>query len=52
MAEKQKSSIKAVHLPGGNYFDDMRIDIQQSHQRFDSLLSQKKQSINQRLVTN
>lgn len=27
-------NIKAVHLDGGNYFDDMRIDIAESHRRF------------------
>jgi SAM-dependent methyltransferase len=27
----------AVHLEGGNYFDDMQIDIAKSHLRFDSL---------------
>lgn len=30
--------VKAVHLvEGGNYFDDMRIDIAESHRKFDSL---------------
>ena len=29
--------LKAVHLDGGNYFDDMRIDIAKSHRRFANL---------------
>lgn len=29
--------VKALHLEGGNYFDDMRIDIAESHQRFANL---------------
>ena len=32
-----ESTIKAVHYPDGNYFDDMRIDIAESHRRFDNL---------------
>ena len=28
------TDVKAVHLEGGNYFDDMRIDIAESHRRF------------------
>jgi SAM-dependent methyltransferase len=27
-------TVKALHLEGGNYFDDMRIDISESHRRF------------------
>ena len=30
-------SLRAVHLDGGNCFDDMRIDIGRSHERFDCL---------------
>ncbi len=29
--------MKALHLEGGNYFDDMRIDISESHHRFANL---------------
>lgn len=29
--------IEASHLEGGNYFDDMQIDISESHHRFDNL---------------
>ena len=29
--------VVASHLEGGNYFDDMRIDISESHHRFDHL---------------
>lgn len=29
--------IRAVHLEGGNFFDDMRVDIAASHRRFDQL---------------
>jgi SAM-dependent methyltransferase len=29
--------IKALHIEGGNYFDDMRIDISESHRRFANL---------------
>jgi SAM-dependent methyltransferase len=29
--------LKALHLEGGNYFDDMRIDISESHHRFANL---------------
>ena len=29
--------VKAVHLEGGNYFDDMRINIMESHNRLDNL---------------
>ncbi len=29
--------VKALHLEGGNYFDDMRIDIAESHRRFANL---------------
>lgn len=30
-------NVKAVHLEGGNYFDDMRVDISKSHSSFDNL---------------
>ncbi len=29
----QETAVQAVHLEGGNYFDDMRLDIAQSHGR-------------------
>jgi 2-polyprenyl-3-methyl-5-hydroxy-6-metoxy-1,4-benzoquinol methylase len=29
--------VKALHLEGGNYFDDMRVDISESHHRFANL---------------
>ena len=51
MTEEEKHFLKAVHLKGGNYFDDLRIDINQSHQRFDSLVLQKKR-INKPAVLN
>jgi 2-polyprenyl-3-methyl-5-hydroxy-6-metoxy-1,4-benzoquinol methylase len=31
-------SARAVHFDGGNYFDDMRVDIASSHERLDRLL--------------
>lgn len=34
--------VTAVHLEGGNYFDDMRIDIARSHERFAHLAPQKR----------
>lgn len=30
-------NVKAIHLEGGNYFDDMRINIAVSHRRFINL---------------
>jgi SAM-dependent methyltransferase len=32
-----QENVRAIHLDGGNYFDDMRIDIGRSHERFDRL---------------
>jgi SAM-dependent methyltransferase len=32
-----EQQVKALHLEGGNYFDDMRIDISESHRRFANL---------------
>jgi hypothetical protein len=29
--------VKALHIKGGNYFDDMRIYISESHRRVDNL---------------
>lgn len=34
--------VKAVHLEGGNYFDDMRIDIAESHRKFANLIRNAK----------
>lgn len=33
---------KALHLEGGNYFDDIRIDISESHQRLANLTTTPK----------
>lgn len=33
----EEQQVKALHLEGGNYFDDMRIDISESHRRFANL---------------
>lgn len=33
--------LKAVHLGDGNYFDNLRIDIEKSHQAIDRLLAEK-----------
>jgi len=33
---------KAIHFTGGNYFDDMRIDISKSHQSIDNLVKNNK----------
>jgi hypothetical protein len=33
---------KALHLEGGNYFDDMRIDISESHRRLANLTTTPK----------
>ncbi len=34
---KVQDDIKAVHFEGGNYFDDIRIDIAESHRRFKNI---------------
>ena len=36
--QQSHTTISAAHLEGGNYYDDMRIDIAESHRRFANLI--------------
>lgn len=38
----QHADYAAVHLPGGNFFDDLRIDIAKSHETLAALHSEKR----------
>lgn len=39
--EIEPNSMKAIHLGDGNYFDNLRIDIQRSHQFLDAVLTSR-----------
>ena len=38
----QEVNYAAVHLPGGNFFDDLRIDVAKSHETLAALHSEKR----------
>lgn len=38
----QEVNYAAVHLPGGNFFDDLRIDVAKSHETLAALDSEKR----------
>lgn len=37
-SSRETNSLRALHLPGGNFYDDMRIDINASHDRIDNYI--------------